>query len=159
MTQVDHPAVAAPTGPTPKARPATTRARIAEIWARQLRGPGGTALFFVKRMVRDDILNTAASLCYATALGVVPALAVVLGTLSSFPAFDRMRLQVEGVISANLLPDVGLKIADALTNFVGAAGKLTVFGLLGLAITAILLLLTIEGAFNRISGSRSRAHC
>ncbi len=150
MAQVDHPAVAAPRGPQPKARPATTRARIAEIWARRLRGPGGTALFFVKRMIQDDILNTAASLCYATALGVVPALAVVLGALSAFPAFDRLRVQVQTVIAANLLPDVGLKIEEALTRFIGAAGKLTALGLLGLAITAILLLLTIEGAFNRI---------
>ncbi len=150
MVQTDHPAVAAPQGAPAKARPATARARIAEIWARQLRGPGGTVAFFLKRMGQDDILNTAASLCYATALGVVPLLAVVLGTLSAFPAFDRLRAQVEALIGANLIPDVGLKIDEALTQFVAAAGKLTALGLLGLAVTTIMMLLTIEGAFNRI---------
>jgi len=43
-----------------------------------------------------------------------------------------------------------MKIQQQLGTFVAAAGKLTAFGIVGLAITAILLLLTIEGSFNKI---------
>ena len=50
----------------------------------------------------------------------------------------------------NPVPNTGMKIQDQIEVFVAAAGNLTAFGIMGLAITAIMLLLTIEGSFNRI---------
>jgi len=43
-----------------------------------------------------------------------------------------------------------MKIQDQIEVFVAAAGKLTAVGIMGLAISAIMLLLTIESSFNRI---------
>ena len=39
---------------------------------------------------------------------------------------------------------------EALESFISAAGRLTLIGIVGLIVTSVLLLLTIEGAFNRI---------
>jgi membrane protein len=51
---------------------------------------------------------------------------------------------------SNLMPHAGVELQSQISDFVAAAGKLTAFGTAGLAITAVLLLFTIEGAFNRI---------
>lgn len=125
----------------------TARARAL---AARVKGPLGTVRFFLGRMAEDNISGTAAALCFATALAIVPALAVILGTMTAFPAFDHFRVSLQNVLVSNLLPDTGLKIQDEVAAFVTAAGKLTAFGLMGLAVTALLLLFTIEGAFNRI---------
>jgi len=83
----------------------TSRAARAYALAAKLKGPGGTLRFFGQRMLSDNISGTAAALCYATALAVVPALAVVLGTMTAFPAFDRLRDVVQNMLVSNLMPD------------------------------------------------------
>jgi len=135
--------------PTPKQSRLLPAVR-ARAWAKRLQGPGGTILYFLRRMGQDGITSTAASLCYATALAVVPALAVVLGMLGAFPAFAPLRESLQSFMFSNLLPDTGIKLQSQMETFIAAAGKLTAFGVMGLAITAIMLILTIEGAFNRI---------
>jgi membrane protein len=80
----------------------------------------------------------------------VPALAIILGMMAAFPAFDHLRIALQDAIVTNLVPDTGLKLNDALAAFVAAAGKLTLFGVVGLIFSAALLLLTIEGALNEI---------
>lgn len=87
---------------------------------------------------------------FSTALALVPALALILATLAAFPAFDTLRASLQNAIVTNLVPDTGMKVNEALTNFVGAAGQLTLFGVVGLVLTAVFLLLTIEGALNEI---------
>jgi len=106
--------------------------------------------FLVKRLGEATITRAAAALSFSTALAVVPGLALVLATLAAFPAFDGLRASLQAAIVTNLVPDTGLKISDALNSFVEAAGKLTLFGVIGLVITSVLLLLTIEGALNQI---------
>src|SRR3546814_5710033 len=62
------------------------------------------------------------------------------------------------VIFDNLVPQVGAAVLDNLQGFAANAGRLTGFGIVGLIVTAVLLLSTIEGAFNniwRVVGSRS----
>ncbi len=106
--------------------------------------------FVCKRIGDAHITRAAAALSFSAALAVVPALALILATLAAFPAFDHLRISLQAAIVANLVPDTGMKISDALTGFVEAACKLTLFGVIGLVGTAILLLLTIEGALNEI---------
>src|SRR5437879_6250533 len=102
-------------------RPPQVKARS---WRLRLRRPLGSAGFFLRRMGTDNIANTAASLCYFTALSVVPALAVLLGGMTAFPAFDRLRVQFQSLLLADLVPDAGLKIQSQLELFIASAAKL-----------------------------------
>ncbi len=107
-------------------------------------------VFFLRRMGAQHVSSAAAALSFSTTLAVVPALALALAGLAGFPAFDRLRANIQNAIVNNLVPDLGLKVSDALGGFIQATGKLTAFGVVGLIATAILLLLTIEGQLNRI---------
>jgi membrane protein len=106
--------------------------------------------FLTARVGEAHLSRAAAALSFSTALAVVPALALVLATLAAFPVFNELRAALQGAIVTNLVPDTGMKVSDALVHFIEAAGKLTAFGVIGLVLTAILLLLTIEGALNEI---------
>lgn len=106
--------------------------------------------FFLRRMDEEQISRTAASLSYSTSLAVVPALALVFAMLAAFPQFDDLRTQAQDFVVGNLVPDTGLRISETLNGFIAATGQLTAFGAIGLVVTAILLLLTIEAAFNHI---------
>lgn len=108
------------------------------------------ARFIVGRMQEDQVNRVAASLSYTSTLALVPALALALAILAAFPAFAEVRESVLDFILNNFVPDTQLSMTDALTGFVAAAGELTTIGILGLIVTSVMLLLTIEGAFNRI---------
>ena len=114
--------------------------------------PESLAPFLIARMSEARVSSAAAALSFWTALAVVPALALVLATLAAFPAFDQLRASLQEAIVSNLVPDTGLRISEALTNFIEAAANLTAFGVVGLVLTSVLLLLTIEDALNEIFG-------
>ena len=109
-----------------------------------------TVSFILARIRADAVMRVAASLSFTTALAVVPALAVVLAILTAFPAFESVRMAAQDFILGNVVPDTGLKMRDQIASFVNAAGQLTAFGVVGLAITSLMLLLTIEASFNEI---------
>ena len=106
--------------------------------------------FFLQRMGEEKIRSTAAALSYSTSLAVVPALALVFAMLAAFPQFNDLRTRAQNFIVDNVLPDTGLRVNETLTGLIEATGQLTAFGAIGLIVTAILLLLTIEAAFNHI---------
>ena len=112
--------------------------------------PQSFGMFMVRRMLDDQITRVAASLSYTTTLALVPAFALVLAMLTAFPAFQDVRVAVQDFILGNFLPSTSLKISEQLTGFIDQAGRATAFGVIGLAATSIMLLLTIESAFNRI---------
>ena len=112
--------------------------------------PDGLVRFLIKRVYEAQISRAAGALGFFTALAVVPALALILSILAAFPALDHFRLALQQALVVNLVPDTGMKINDALTGFVAAAGQLTLFGVVGLIATSVLLLLTIEDALNEI---------
>ena len=112
--------------------------------------PQSFGMFMARRMIDDQITRVAASLSYTTSLAVVPAFALVLAILSAFPAFQGVRASVQDFVLGNFLPSTSLKISEQLSEFIDKAGSATAFGVIGLAVTSIMLLLTIESAFNRI---------
>ncbi len=146
MSQTPDPERTLPPPRPPSSAPAWDRARAK------------TAVrFFLRRLYHTHISSAAAALSYSTTLAMVPALTLVLASLAAFPAFDGFRDHLQDMIVSNLVPDTGLQISQQLRTFVEAAGKLTAVGAAGLAATAILLLLTIEGQLNLIFGvSRTR---
>lgn len=111
---------------------------------------GRFAAFIVNRMKDDQVNRVAASLSYTSTLALVPALALALAILAAFPAFSGVRESVQDMVLNSFMPDTGMKMEDALSDFIAAAGQLTTIGIAGLIVTSVLLLVTIEGAFNRI---------
>jgi membrane protein len=106
--------------------------------------------YFIMRMDEGEVLRVAASLSFTTILQIVPTCALLLALLTAFPGFADLKASVQDFILSNLVPDVGVKMTEQFAAFLEAAGKLTAFGGLGLAVTTLMLLLTIENSFNAI---------
>ncbi|MBQ7304423.1 MAG: YihY family inner membrane protein, partial [Alphaproteobacteria bacterium] len=67
-----------------------------------------------------------------------------------FPVFSEVRQQVQEFIITNMVPDASADISIYFNEFINATAKLTTIGVIGIALTAILLLSTIENSFNFI---------
>ena len=115
-----------------------------------LRRWGRTVLKVERRFRGDDALLMAAALSYTSLLSLVPLLAVGLAILAAFPAFEGARIQLQVTLVQNLAPEVGQQVRQVIAGFIGNAGNLTAIGILGLVVTAVLLLVAIEDALNRV---------
>jgi membrane protein len=123
-----------------------------------VRGAIRFALFIYRRYEFDDASRMAAALAYTSLLSLVPLLVIALAMLAAFPVFDQMRGQIEAWAFSNFVPAVGVAVLTQVGEFVGNAGKLSAFGIVGLAFTSVTLLVTIEGSFNtvfRVAQARS----
>lgn len=110
----------------------------------------GFAAFAWRRFSRDRCLATAGALSYTSLLAIVPLLAVFLAILKIFPFFAELQEDAERHITGVLLPTQSAAAIAALHDFIDKASNLTGIGVIGLAVTAILLLNTIAVAFARI---------
>ena len=114
------------------------------------------AKYLFTRVQDAMILNSASALSYTTLLAVVPFMVIVLSVFTVFPAFADIRQQVQELILQYLMPDTITNVQNYMNQFISAAGKLTTFGVLGIAVTTILMLSTIESSFNFIFQAKSR---
>ena len=103
-----------------------------------------------QRFWDDRILQIAGSLTFTLLLSLVPVATVALTLLSALPAFKGMSRVIETWAMENLLPGVADKLGQYAQQFIDNAAHLTTVGLFFLAVTAIMLLMTIEDAFNDI---------
>jgi membrane protein len=110
----------------------------------------------MRRFRGERLAQTAAALSFATLLGLVPMI-VVFGSLVNYlPFADRITTVLERFLLANLLPDkAGAVIANVVEQFANRAESLTLIGVVALAITALMQMLTIEHAFNAIWKTRA----
>jgi membrane protein len=109
-----------------------------------------TLRFFLRRMGQNSILETASSLSFSTIFAFIPALALLLAAVTAYPGLRALRERMEQFFVTNLMPDTGLQVGVAIAGFVKAAGQLTAFGIIGLIGAALILLISIESAFNKI---------
>ena len=98
----------------------------------------------------DRCIQIAASLTFTTLLSIVPLITVVLTLISAFPVFGQMSEALQRFLLERLVPESAGAIATYAAQFTASAAKLTVVGVGFLAVTAIMLLTTIERAFNQI---------
>ena len=98
----------------------------------------------------DRLFDEAASLSYTSLLSMVPLLAVVFGVASAFPVFQQWSEQLQSFVFNNFVPASGDQIQAYLTGFLESVGKLTLPGTMFLILTALLLMVRIERAFNLI---------
>jgi membrane protein len=122
------------------------------------RNVGSVALYTARRFVADRCLSVAASLSYTTLLSIVPLVAVGLAAFSAFPIFEGAQVTLQKFLFQNFVPAASEVVRQQITKFVANTGQLTAIGIVILVITALMLLSTIEEAFNviwRQSESRS----
>ncbi|WP_177190469.1 YihY family inner membrane protein [Tranquillimonas rosea] len=106
--------------------------------------------FAVQRFFNDGLSQAAGALTYSTLLALVPLLVITFAVLSGFAAFDDARTQIEDVFFRALVPEAGAEVERYLTDFAGNATNLTAVGTVALAVTAVLLLSTIETTLNQV---------
>ena len=105
--------------------------------------------YIFDEFVKDNCLQTAASLAYTTLLSLVPLSAISLAVLSRFK-FSQETIQ--NLLMQYLLPTASIQevIMENIDKFARNTAALSILGGLFLAITAVALLNTIEGSFNAI---------
>ena len=106
--------------------------------------------YAIRRFGADRCPESAASLAFTSLLALVPLMAIGLALYSAFPVFDAMRAELQRFLFENFLPHAGGEVEEYLNTFARNTGRLTALGLIGIAVTAVLLLATIERAFGRV---------
>ncbi|WP_170294675.1 YihY family inner membrane protein [Roseospira navarrensis] len=109
----------------------------------------------LNRVEQTQAVRMAASLSYTSLLAMVPLLAIALAMLAAFPVFAEVRGAIMDSLFEVLFPYADETVRTRVEDFVRAAGGLTAFGLIGIAVTAIMLLVTIETALNGIFGVKA----
>ena len=104
----------------------------------------------IRRFQRTGCLRVAAALSFTSLLGLVPLLALVVAALSVVPFFDNIHMEIQEFIFRVFLPHSGDILERYINLFITNADGLTWFGIIGMGITVILLLHTIENSFNTI---------
>ena len=113
-------------------------------------GAWGFARYTFARYTADQCLRIAAALSYTSLLALVPLAAIGLAIMAAFPALDAVRQQVIQLALSSVAPHAGDTVAAYFETFINNTGQLTAIGVVGIAVTAVMLLATIEGAFNVI---------
>ncbi len=107
--------------------------------------------FLVMRFKQERCEQMAASLTFTTLLSLVPLITIALTLFSAFPVFDDFSSEIKRFILSHLVPETGGKmITRYMTQFAESASNLTAVGITILALTAMLLMLTIDNAFSMI---------
>ena len=106
--------------------------------------------FLLRRFLDDRGLESAASLTYTTLFAVVPTMTVTFSIISLVPAFHDLGGELQNFIFRNFVPSTGATLLSYLQAFSEQARQLTWLGVLFLVVTALMMMLTIEQAFNTI---------
>jgi membrane protein len=98
----------------------------------------------------DRCFEEAASLGYTSLLAMVPLFAVAFGIIAAFPVFNEWSANLQAFIFDNFMPATGEQIVPYLNTFLESISSLTLPGTIMLIVTALMLMVRIEVAFNRI---------
>jgi membrane protein len=139
--------------------PVPTKAERARELALRAKGATSSFLPYVwGRFQADGCTGVAAALSYTSLLAIVPMLAIGLAMFAAFPAFSEVRDDFIIVLAQNLAPDLASIANEYLGTFVNNAGGTSAAGIIGIGVTAILLVNTIQTAFDKIWGVTSHKH-
>jgi membrane protein len=117
------------------------------------------ALSSAKRLSQVDAFDLAGSLTLTTVLAIVPLLAVALALFTAFPQFHEFSEALQAFLTNSLMPPVvSDNVMSYLNQFAQQASRLTAIGGGFLVVTVLLLVLSVDKAFNeiwRVTRSRS----
>jgi membrane protein len=105
----------------------------------------------LRRTREERLVQVAGSLTFTTVLSAVPLLAASFALLTRFPLLGGLQQAIHDVVLRGLLPAaIAHSVLQHLARFAANAGALTLLGFLFVLATALLLLLAVENALNRI---------
>lgn len=114
---------------------------------------GGAVAFFLllfRRLGEDKAAINAAALTYTTLLALVPLMTVTFIVLAAFPVGELAAERLQDFVFDNFVPAAGEVVQNYLSEFADKASKLTGTSFLFLIVTSLLLMASIDRAFNDI---------
>ncbi|HFC3009127.1 TPA: YihY family inner membrane protein [Neisseria gonorrhoeae] len=108
------------------------------------------AWFVIRRFSEERVPQAAASMTFATLLALVPVLTVMVAVASIFPVFDRWSDSFVSFVNQTIVPQGADMVFDYIDAFRDQANRLTAIGSVMLVVTSLMLIRTIDNAFNRI---------
>ncbi len=103
-----------------------------------------------RRLNEDKAAINAAALTYTTLLALVPLMTVTFFVLAAFPVGEMVASRLQDFVFQNFVPAAGEVVQNYLSEFADKASKLTGTSFLFLIITSLLLMASIDRAFNDI---------
>ena len=118
-----------------------------------------TALTLRERFKEDHLGLTASSLTFTTIISIVPLFTVALAIFSVFPMFAKMQVGLQQLLVDSLIPDnIARQVLSYLGQFASKASKIGWVGAAGFLVSALMLILTIDGKLNDIWRVRTTRH-
>jgi membrane protein len=111
--------------------------------------------YLLSRFIDDRINASAAALTFVSLFALVPLLTVTFSIASAIPDVGDVESKLSEFLLQFLLPESSNQIVQYLSTFIAQARSLTVFGVVILLVTAILMLRHIERALNDIWRNRA----
>ena len=108
------------------------------------------AWFVVRRFSEERVPQAAASMTFTTLLALVPVLTVIVAVASIFPVFDRWSDSFVSFVNQTIVPQGADMVFDYIDAFRDQANRLTAIGSVMLVVTSLMLIRTIDNAFNHI---------
>src|SRR5216683_244731 len=106
--------------------------------------------YALHRFNRDGCFGASGALSYTTLVSLVPLGVIALGILSVFPNFATLRQDLLAFIFRNFVPQISEQAAFWFAYFAESAAQATAIGIIGIAATGILLLITVEDQLNAL---------
>ena len=103
-----------------------------------------------RRIDEDNMTVHAGNLTFVSLLALVPLATVVFALFAAFPVFSDISIQLRHFIFDNFVPAAGTVVEDYLERFVSNVNRMTAVGAIGLIVTALLLMHSIDSALNTI---------
>lgn len=118
---------------------------------KQFRLLGNFVSLVYRRFREERCFQLCGSLTFTTLLALVPLVTIALTVMTAFPVFSEMTDALREFVLSNLVPQTGSRVVTVyVQQFAGNAARLTAAGVTLLAAAAIMLMLTIDRAFNTI---------
>ena len=113
--------------------------------------------FIGQRLREEKLSQVASSLTFTTTLAIVPILTVALAIFTLMPGFVVFKDTVEAYFIKSLIsPEIAQTIVRYLNQFALKASRLSPLGAALLIFAAVMMIDTIETAFNRIWRSQKK---
>jgi membrane protein len=119
-----------------------------DVMRRKLSDAGAFSVYALNRFNRDGCFAASGALSYTTLVSLVPIGVIAFGILSVFPNFADLRQRLLALFFRNFVPAVGEQAAWWFEYFTASAAQATAIGIIGIAATGILLLITVEDHLN-----------
>ncbi len=118
---------------------------------RQFRLLGNFVVLVYRRFKEERCFQLCGSLTFTTMLALVPLVTIMATVMTAFPVFNGIVETLRAYVAGNLVPVGSSKLVTVyMQQFTENAARLTALGIVLLGVTAIMLMLTIDRAFNTI---------